>query len=108
MTTGDHGEMCYEDLLRENAYLDERVGPTEECMDYQQNLVLKAMQEEALFHLYNGRDVFAWFPTGYVKSICFQLILIPGRSYCMDFKLNRTTVPQVERSVVLVISPLVS
>ena len=32
MTTGDHGEMCYEDLLRENAYLDERVGPTEECM----------------------------------------------------------------------------
>ena len=31
-----------------------------------------------------------------------------GRSYCMDFKLNRTTVPQVERSVVLVISPLVS
>ncbi|KAL5497586.1 hypothetical protein EMCRGX_G014086 [Ephydatia muelleri] len=35
----------------------------------QQNLVLKAKQEEALFHLYNGRDVFAWFPTGYGKSV---------------------------------------
>ena len=69
----------------------------------QQNLVLKAKQEEALFHLYNGRDVFAWFPTGYGKSICFQLI-----PFLLDFKLNRTTVPQVERSVVLVISPLVS
>ena len=72
----------------------------------QQNLVLKVKvkQEEALFHFYNGRDVFAWFPTGlYGKSICFQLI-----SFLLDFKLNRTTVPQVERSVVLVISPLVS
>eukprot|EP00731_Ephydatia_muelleri_P024183 Em0016g454a len=67
------------------------------------NLVLKAKQEEALFHLYNGRDVFAWFPTGYGKSICFQLV-----PFLLDFKLNRTTVPQVERSVVLVISPLVS
>ena len=69
----------------------------------QQNLVLKAKQEEALFHLYNGRDVFAWFPTGYGKSICFQLV-----PFLLDFKLNHTTVPQVERSEVLVISPLVS
>ena len=52
----------------------------------QQNLVLKAKQEEALFHLYNGRDVFAWFPTGYGKSICFQLI-----PFLLDFKLNRTS-----------------
>ena len=40
----------------------------------QQNLVLKAKQEEALFHLYNGRDVFAWFPTGYGKSTKFCLV----------------------------------
>ena len=69
----------------------------------QQNLVLKAKQEEALFHLYSGRDVFAWFPTGYGKSICYQLI-----PFMFDFKLKRTTVPQAERSAVLVISPLVS
>ena len=35
------------------------------------------------------------------KLICFQLV-----PFLLDFKLNRTTVPQVERSVVLVISPL--
>ena len=69
----------------------------------QQNLVLKAKHEEALFHLYNGRDVFAWFPTGYGKSIFFQLV-----PFLLDFKLNHTTVPQVERNEVLVISPLVS
>ena len=34
-----------------------------------------------------------------------EVQLIP---FLFDFKLNRTTVPQVERSVVLVISPLVS
>ena len=42
----------------------------------QQNFVLKAKQEEALFHLYNGRDVFAWFPTGYGKSIVSKLCLV--------------------------------
>ena len=28
-----------------------------------------AKQEEALFHLYNGRDVFAWFPTGLIREV---------------------------------------
>ena len=36
----------------------------------QQNIALKAKQEEALFHLYSGRDVFTWFPTGYGKYEC--------------------------------------
>ena len=31
-------------------------------------------QEEALHHLYQGKDVFAWIPTGYGKSICYQLL----------------------------------
>ena len=54
-------------------------------------------------HFFICTTVEMWFPTGYGKSICFQLI-----PFLLDFKLNRTTVPQVERSVVLVISPLVS
>ena len=29
-----------------------------------QSFTLKEKQEEALFHLYSGQDVFAWFPTG--------------------------------------------
>ena len=70
-----------------------------------QSFTLKAKQEEAHFHLYSGRDVFAWFPTGYMyeKPICYQLL-----PFMFDFKLKRTTAPQAKRSSVLVISPLVS
>ncbi len=31
----------------------------------QEGLTLKSKEEEALIHLYDGRDAFAWFPTGY-------------------------------------------
>ena len=68
-----------------------------------QSFTLKDKQEEALFHLYSGRDVFTWFSTGYGKSICYQLL-----PFMFDFKLKRTTAPQAKRSSVLVISPLVS
>ena len=64
-----------------------------------QSLTLRPKQEEALFHLYSGRDVFAWFPTGYGKSICYQLL-----PFMFDFKLKRTTAQQAKRSSVLVIS----
>ena len=56
-------------------------------------------QKEALI---DGHDVFAWFPTGYGKSLCFQLL-----PFMFDFKLKRTS-SSSERSVVLVLSPLVS
>ncbi len=42
-------------------------------------------------------------PTGYGKSLCYQLLL-----FLMDYKLGRTNRPLVDRSVVLVIYPLVS
>ena len=67
------------------------------------DLTLKPKQEEALIHLYDGRDVFAWFPTGYGKSLCYQLL-----PFMFDFKLKRTSSRRSERSVVLVLSPLVS
>ena len=43
-----------------------------------------------------------WFPTGYGKFICYQLL-----PFLFDVKLGRTNAPLVDRSVVLVISPLV-
>ena len=47
--------------------------------------------------------MFAWLPTGYGKSLRYQLLL-----FLFDFKLGRTRAIATERSVALVISPLVS
>ena len=67
-------------------------------------LVLKDKQLEVLKCLYAGVYV-GTVPTGYgksqSKSICFPDTLI-------DVKLDRTSAPLSERSVVMVISPLVS
>jgi len=56
---------------------------------------------ESVKLLSEGKDVFVWFPTGYGKSICYQLL-----PFIFDIKLGRTNAPLVDRSVVLVISPL--
>ena len=64
---------------------------------------LKDQQVEAVNLLSEGKDVFVWFPTGYGKSTCYQLL-----PFAFDVKLGRTNAPLVDRSVVLVISPLVS
>jgi len=69
----------------------------------QEVLSLKDQQVEAVKLLSEGKDVFVWFPTGYGKSICYQLL-----PFVFDVKLGRTNAPLVDRSVVLVISPLVS
>ena len=48
-------------------------------------IVYLACKPFALFHLYNGRDVFPWFPTGYGKSICF---LAYGKVYKLSIRLR--------------------
>ena len=47
--------------------------------------------------------MFVWLPTGYRKSLCYQLL-----PFIFDFKLRRTEAIATERSIALVISPLVS
>ena len=71
----------------------------------QEVLSLKDQQMEAVNCkvLSEGKNVFVWFPTGYGKSICYQLLPL-----VFDVKLGRTNAPLVDRSVILVISPLMS
>ena len=63
----------------------------------QEGLSLKDQQVEAVKLLSEGKGVFVWFPTGYGKSICYQLL-----PFVFDVKLGRTNDPLVDRSVVLV------
>ena len=69
----------------------------------QQDIVLKEKQSEVIKSIYEGKDVFAWLPTGYGKSPRYQLFL-----FLFDFQLGRTRAIATERSVALVISPLMS
>ena len=69
----------------------------------QEGVRLKDQQVETVKLLSEGKDVFVWFPTGYGQSICYQLL-----PFVFDVKLGRTNAPLVDRSVILVISPLVS
>jgi len=69
----------------------------------QEGFCLKDQQVEAVKRLSEGKDVLMWFLTGYGKSICYQLL-----PFVFDVKLGRTNAPLVDRSVILVIFPLVS
>ena len=64
---------------------------------------LKLKQVEAIRLVYERKDAFVWLPTGYGKSICFQIL-----PYLFDFKLRRISAPRIKRSVILVVSPLLS
>ena len=63
--------------------------------------VLKQEQNRALFHLISGKDVFVSLPTGYGKSVIYQLApLIVEEMARLD--------GDTRSAIVLVISPLVS
>ena len=58
----------------------------------QEHIVLKDKQLEVLQELYRGNDVFVWFPTGYGKSVCYQIL-----PFLFDHKLKRTSSPALEQ-----------
>ena len=76
------------------AYTLKRIGKGE--------MSLKDAQKQAIQAVYDGNDVFVWLPTGYGKSVCYECL-----PFLYDMKLDRH-LSESERSVVLVISPLVS
>jgi len=66
------------------------------------HLKLKEEQEKAICTVYEGKDVFVLLPTGYGKSICFQIL-----PYLYDHKLGLVN-DDSEKSSVIVVSPLIA
>ena len=94
--------VCYGSLPSSSFDFDRTLAYALSCVK-QEGISLKDQQVEAVKLLSEGKDVFVWFPTGYGKSICYQLL-----PFLFDVKLGRTKAFLVDRSVVLVISSLVS
>ena len=38
------------------------------------NLTLKPEQRQSVRHVYEGKDVFVWLPTGFDKSLCYEML----------------------------------
>ena len=55
---------------------------------------LKTKQVEAIRLVYECKDAFVWLPSGYRKSICFQIL---------PYLLRRISAPPSKRSVILVV-----
>ena len=61
------------------------------------HLTPKPEQLASVRHVYEGRDVFVWLPSGYGKSLCYQVL-----PFVFNCKYSRTD------SLVVIVSPLVS
>ena len=78
-----------------------------EALEYALRLVgrpqmkLKEEQRAAIKVILSGKDVFLWLPTGYGKSVCFELL-----PFLFDHKLGRIGTRCC--SLVLVLSPLIA
>ena len=66
-------------------------------------LTLKPQQLEAVRYIYEEKDVFLWLPTGFGKSVCYEVL-----PFVLDHKRGNVGSGEGSYSVVLVISPLVS
>ena len=60
----------------------------------------KPEQRKAVQSIYQGRDVFVWLPTGFGKSLCYEVL-----PFVMDHKLGRVG---SAASLVLIVSPLIA
>ena len=58
---------------------------------------LKPEQKECIQCIFDGKDVFVWLPTGFGKSICYEVL-----PFMFNKKLG------TDNSLVIVVSPLVS
>ena len=71
------------------------------------SLTLKLQQLKAVRHVYNGKDIFLWLPTGCGKSVCYKLLL-----FVMDYKRGKRVSEEESArrsfSAILATSPLVS
>ena len=78
-----------------------------ECVSYafhklqMTDVTLKAKQRSAMEAIYNRQDVFVWLPTGYGRSLCYQVL-----PFIMDYK--HGVVETQRHSLVLVVSSLVA
>ena len=61
------------------------------------SMTLKPEQKACVNSIYEGKDVFLWLPTGFGKSICYEVL-----PFVFDIELGRVG------SLVFVVSPLVS
>ena len=72
-----------------------------------EGIVMKPEQLEAVRQVCLGKDVFLWLPTGFGKSLCYELL-----PFVMDFwrgkHCSTQETPRKSFSTVIVISPLVS
>ena len=60
------------------------------------HLTLKPEQRQPIRHVYEGKDVFVWLPTGFGKSLWYEML-----PFVFDVKRDRV-------DSVVVVSPLVS
>ena len=61
------------------------------------SMTLEPEQKDCVQCVYEGKDVFVWLPTGFGKTVCFEVL-----PFMFDMKLGRVD------SLVVVVSPLVS
>ncbi|XP_019624894.1 PREDICTED: ATP-dependent DNA helicase Q-like SIM isoform X1 [Branchiostoma belcheri] len=69
---------------------------------------LKCEQEKALKAFLSGEDVLALLPTGFGKSLIYQLVPLVCKAYLQTEGERSSLFPGVENPIVIVVSPLVA